>query len=65
METLSQSGGAGEIEEGEFEWPEGISVAPDGSVYVVDTGNDRIQKFDSYGNFITKWGGSSTEDGEY
>jgi DNA-binding beta-propeller fold protein YncE len=25
-------------------------------VYVTDTGNNRIQKFNSNGNFITKWG---------
>ena len=25
-------------------------------VYVADTGNNRIQKFDSNGNFITMWG---------
>ena len=31
-------------------------MASDSSVYVVDTGNNRIQKFTSEGVFVTKWG---------
>ena len=31
--------------DGQFDFPDGITEAPDGSVYVVDSGNDRIQKF--------------------
>jgi hypothetical protein len=34
-------------------------------VYVVDAGNYRIQKFDSKGIFITKWGTSGTADGQF
>ena len=36
----------------EFSNPEGIAVAPDGSVYVTDYYNSRIQVFDSSGNFV-------------
>jgi DNA-binding beta-propeller fold protein YncE len=32
---------------GEFANPHDVDVAPDGSVYVVDSGNDRIQVFDA------------------
>ena len=33
-----------------------IAVASDGSVYVADTANHRIQKFTSAGVFISQWG---------
>jgi hypothetical protein len=35
------------------------------NVYIVDTGNNRIQKFDSEGNFITKWGGFGYDPGQF
>jgi predicted membrane-bound mannosyltransferase/sugar lactone lactonase YvrE len=41
---------------GTFNEPWGIAVGPDGSVYVADTWNNRIQKFDPEGNFVTSWG---------
>ena len=37
---------------GQFESPAGVAVASDGSLYVADTGNHRIQKFDSHGAFL-------------
>ncbi|HET7143851.1 MAG TPA: SMP-30/gluconolactonase/LRE family protein, partial [Anaerolineales bacterium] len=41
---------------GTFNEPWGIAVGPDGSVYVTDTWNHRIEKFNSSGKFITAWG---------
>jgi sugar lactone lactonase YvrE len=41
---------------GTFNNPWDVAVAPDGSVYVADTWNYRIQKFTSAGKFITMWG---------
>lgn len=41
---------------GMFNEPWGVAVAPDGSVYVADTWNHRIQKFTADGNFVTTWG---------
>jgi uncharacterized protein (TIGR03663 family) len=47
---------------GEFNAPRGIAFAPDGSFYVADSRNHRIQHFDEEGNFINMWGefGDST-----
>jgi predicted membrane-bound mannosyltransferase/DNA-binding beta-propeller fold protein YncE len=41
---------------GTFNEPWGVAVGSDGSVYVADTWNHRIQKFNSSGKFITMWG---------
>jgi DNA-binding beta-propeller fold protein YncE len=36
--------------------PFGIAVAPDGSFFVSDSYNNRIEKFDPAGNFVKAWG---------
>jgi hypothetical protein len=40
-----------------------IDVDEDGYVYVSDTNNDRIQKFEPDGTFVTMWGETGTQDG--
>ena len=51
--------------DGEFRFPAGVAVASDGSVYVSDPYNNRIQKFTSEGVFVSKWGTRGTGDGEF
>jgi sugar lactone lactonase YvrE len=41
---------------GEFMNPQSVAVAPNGSVYVDDAFDHRIQAFDSSGNFQRAWG---------
>ena len=49
---VSQGGAPG----GTFNEPWGIAIAPDGSVFVADTWNYRIQKFTADGKFVLMWG---------
>src|ERR1051325_5708081 len=45
--------------------PYGVATDASGNVYVADTGNDRIQKFDPTGAFITTWGGTGYGAGQF
>jgi DNA-binding beta-propeller fold protein YncE len=36
-----------------------------GNVYVADTNNDRIQKFDSNGSYLSQWGTNGSGDGQF
>jgi DNA-binding beta-propeller fold protein YncE len=51
--------------EGKFYRPRGIAVDPSGYIYVADSGNTRIQKFDGNGNFIIQWGGPGRGKGKF
>ena len=45
--------------------PIGVAVDATGDVYVGDSENDRVDKFDSAGNWLLAWGtGVSTDEGE-
>lgn len=52
-------------EAGQLRSPWGIAVDGAGDVYVTDTGNHRVEKFDREGNFITQWGGFGNSDGQF
>jgi DNA-binding beta-propeller fold protein YncE len=52
--------------DGQFRNPFGVAVNPStGDVFVVDLSNNRVQKFDSSGNFIAKWGSAGSGDGQF
>jgi tripartite motif-containing protein 71 len=45
--------------------PRSVAVDSAGDIYVADTGSDRIQVFDRYGDFVRSWGGYGTGDGQF
>src|SRR5205814_5848400 len=49
---------------GELDYPVGVATDGSGNVYVADRNNDRIQKFDANGTFLTKWGSYGSGNGE-
>jgi DNA-binding beta-propeller fold protein YncE len=50
--------------DGEFNAPNGITADDEGNIYVVDTGNQRVQIFDNKGKFVKIINGSNDGKGE-
>jgi DNA-binding beta-propeller fold protein YncE len=72
--SLREVWGASGAGEGEFDFTTvgwsgydeaAIAFAPDGSFYVTDTGNHRIQKFGPDRRFLTAWGSKGQESGQF
>jgi tripartite motif-containing protein 71 len=61
MRIIGSEGSA----DGQLLRPEDIEIDSSDTQYVTDTGNSRIQVFDSNGNFVTKWGSHGSGDGEF
>ncbi len=59
MEELSTKGTG----DGQLKRPAGIAVDSLDNIYVSNAGNDRIEKFDNDGKFVTKWGSLAKENG--
>ena len=51
--------------DGQFASPHGIAVDGSGNVYLADVENNRVQKFTSSGQFLTKWGSHGRGDGQF
>lgn len=50
---------------GQFNEPKGVAVGPDGSLYVTDSRNHRVQKFDASGRLLLAWGGEGSGPGQF
>ena len=62
---LSEIGSFGIVKPGHFSHPQHVAVGDDGSIYVTDLGNKRIQKFSSTGEYVAEWGKSGKQAGEF
>ena len=63
-EELGRWGVAGS-EEGKLSGPTGIEFDDQDDLFVVDSLNNRVQKFTKDGRFISAWGGPGDADGEF
>lgn len=50
---------------GQTQFPNGVAVDSAGYIYVADTSNNRIQKFDSTGAYVTQWGSTGSGNGQF
>lgn len=48
-----------------FDVPVGVAADAEGNIYVMDTNNFRVQKFDSQGNFLLTWGSEGSGVGQF
>lgn len=64
---LSYGTGWGELGsgQGQFDRPQEAAVSLSGDVYVVDTGNYRVQRFDAAGRFLGAWGTRGESSGQF
>lgn len=61
---ITQWGGEG-TGQGQFKYPLGLAVAPNGNIMVADSGNNRFQEFTPDGNFVSAWGELGTAPGQF
>jgi DNA-binding beta-propeller fold protein YncE len=50
---------------GEFNLPRDVTIAPDGSIYVVDGGNFRVQKFNKEEQYVSSFGSIGRQSGQF
>ena len=59
--NLNQTG----LKPDDFYGPRGIAIAPNGNIYVADTGHRRIQVFDPNGKFVLGFGSAGAIPGQF
>src|SRR5262245_37548523 len=50
---------------GPLSFPKHLAVDKQGNVYVPDSGNNRMMKFDSNGNLLMTWGETGAGEGQF
>ena len=51
--------------DGQFETPTAISLDDSSNIYITDSSQSRVQKFDSTGTFIQAWGSFGSDPGQF
>ena len=51
--------------DGEFHSPFGVALNSHGDIYVADSSNNRVQKFNSDGTYLSQFGSTGSGDGEF
>lgn len=62
--NVLMSGGGPGTGKGQFQSPRDLAVDKEGNIYVLDSRNNRVQKFNQSGVFITAWGKDGEKKGE-
>ena len=52
-------------DDGRFNSPRGIAINSNDEIYIVDSNNNRIQKFSNTGGFLDKFGSAGTGDSQF
>ncbi len=58
--TIAALPGAGTLND-----PKGVAPAPDGGLYVLDSGNDRVVRLAADGQVLAQWGSRGKEPGQF
>jgi streptogramin lyase len=61
--NVCQAATAGSLA-GQLKSPQGIAVTPTSTIWVVDSGNGRLEKFDMSGNYVSSLSSEGTEAGK-
>ncbi|WP_169978920.1 6-bladed beta-propeller [Tautonia rosea] len=62
--TCEQVIGSRGSDPGQFRAPTGLALDREGNLYVLDSGNHRVQKFSNAGEYLTSWGREGSAPGE-
>jgi DNA-binding beta-propeller fold protein YncE len=65
LTLLTTSFGSYGSGDGQFYEPKGIATDATGNIYIVDTNNNRVQKFTANGAYISKFGSLGSGDGQF
>lgn len=64
LPQFAQSLGGAGSRPGLFFLPLSMDASPDGRLYVLDAGNERVQVFDGDGDYLTQWGSRGSGPGQ-